>query len=268
VPTPREQLGRRLRDLRQGAGLSGDALATRAGLTQSKVSRVETGRSLPNLAELQAWARATKATEEELAELAGLVEQVATSATSWRILHRLGLAEKQRELAELEHEARRIQTFQPTMVPGLLQVAMYARSVISMSYQPGDVAEAVAARVARQSILYEESRQFDFLITEGALSWRPSGVDLRPQLDHLNSMATLPNVSINMVPLGEPGRMPLLHPFVIWELETETLVTAETYSAELSVTESRDVDRYREVWQRLSETAQPWRPGSWPTLTP
>jgi hypothetical protein len=39
----------------------------------------------------------------------------------------------------------------------------------------------------------------------------------------------------------------------------------ETYSAELWVTEPREVDRYREVWQRLNETAQPWRPGSWPT---
>src|SRR4030095_16860754 len=92
--SPREQLGRRLRDLRLRAGLSGDALAAQTGLSQSKVSRVERGLSLPTVEELRAWATATEATSSELRELVGFVEQVATSATSWRVLHQLGLAEK------------------------------------------------------------------------------------------------------------------------------------------------------------------------------
>ena len=49
--------------------------------------------------------------------------------------------------------------------------------------------------------------------------------------------------------------MPLLHPFVMWELEDETLITVETYSAELQVRDPADVQRYQEVWERLVEGA-------------
>jgi transcriptional regulator with XRE-family HTH domain len=249
--SPRKQLGNRLRLLRVRAGLTGDKMP---GFTQSKVSRLETGRTTPSLADIEAWTRATNASAEEVTELASLVEQLATSATSWRILHRLGLAEKQREIAELEQEARHIRTFQPTMIPGLLQVADYARRVIEMAYRPGDIASAIAARIERQSILYDQARRFDFLVTEGALRWLPGDMDMRPQLDRLLSMASLPNVTLTVVPYG-PGRMPLLHPFVMWELEDETLITVETYSAELQVRDPADVQRYQEVWTRLMEDA-------------
>jgi hypothetical protein len=224
------------------------------GFTQSKVSRLETGRTTPSLADIKVWTRATNASAEEVTELAGLVEQLATSATSWRILHRLGLAEKQREIAELEQEARHVRTFQPTMIPGLLQIADYARRVIEMAYQPGDIAPAVAARMERQTILYDQTRRFDFLVTEGALRWRPGDMDMRPQIDRLFSMASLPNVAVSVVPYGS-GRMPLQHPFVMWELEDETLITVETYSAELQVRDPADVQRYQDVWARLMEDA-------------
>jgi hypothetical protein len=221
------------------------------GLTQSKVSRVETGRSLPNLGEVRKWAAATNASNEELRELASLVEQVATTTVSWRILHQLGLAEKQREIAELERQALHIQTFQPTMIPGLLQTADYARRVTELAYQPGNVAEAVAARVERQTILYDTSKRFDFLLTEGALSWQP-GPDMDAQRDRLQSVATMPNVTLSVT----TASYPYLHPFVIWQLEDETLVTVETYSAELQVRETEDVERYSEVWRRLSDRAR------------
>jgi transcriptional regulator with XRE-family HTH domain len=254
VPTPREQLAASLRALRQRAGLTGEELAGRTGLSQPKVSRIETGRSLPNLEEVRAWARATGASEDEVAELAALLEQLATSATSWRILHRLGLAGKQQEIAELERQAKRITTFQPVMVPGLLQTADYARRVIETAYQPGDVGRAVAGRLERQAVLYDQTKRFDFLITESALRWRPRGVAMRPQVDRLISVASLPNVALAVAPQGE-APIPYLHPFVIWELEDETIVSVETYSAELWVREVADVARYREVWERASQGA-------------
>jgi hypothetical protein len=140
------------------------------------------------------------------------------------------------------------------MVPGLLQIADYARRVIAMSYRPGDVAAAVAARIERQSVLYDQTKRFEFLLTEGALGWRPGGMDMRPQHHRLLSIASLPNVGLSVVPHG-PGSMPLLHPFVVFELAAETLVTVETYSAELQVRDAADVARYREVWERLREGA-------------
>jgi transcriptional regulator with XRE-family HTH domain len=256
--TPRDQLGSRLRQLRARAGLSGDALAKRAGLSQSKISRVETGRSLPSVEEVKAWAAATNATSEELTELATLVEQVATTATSWRVLQRLGLVERQREIAELERQAKRILTFQPVVIPGLLQVPDYAKRVMAMGYAGEADPQAVAARLERQRILYDETKQFEFLISEGALRWRPGDMNMRPQMDRLVSAAGLPNVTLGIVPFDQASTV-FMNQFVLWELPDETLVTVETYSAELHVREAPDLERYRRVLDELRRTAMTGR---------
>jgi transcriptional regulator with XRE-family HTH domain len=175
VNTSREQLGNRLRQLRQGAGLSGDALANRTGWSQAKVSRIERGKTLPSRQDIDLWVAHTGASRQVGAELLELLETTVTSATAWRTLHRLGLRHRQVEIAERERQASAIHVFQPTMVPGLLQTAEYAKRVMEQGNPSAqqDIAEAVEARLERQRILYDESRQFEFLITEGALRWRP-----------------------------------------------------------------------------------------------
>jgi hypothetical protein len=155
------------------------------------------------------------------------------------------LAEKQHDIAELERQTSHIQTFQPSMMPGLLQTAEYARRMLSASFNvtPADI----QARIERSAVLYDESKRFDFLLTEWVLSWRPGGLNLAAQLSHVRSIATLPNVNIHVV---RGSDVPALHPFVIWD---GRLVTVETYHAEL---QTDDVERYQEVWQQLSTGAQ------------
>jgi Domain of unknown function (DUF5753) len=70
------------------------------------------------------------------------------------------LTERQREIGELEKEATSICVFQPTMVPGLLQIADYARRVMSHG-NPSDQADidaAVQKRLERQTILYDQTK--------------------------------------------------------------------------------------------------------------
>lgn len=230
-------------------------MADLAGLTQSKISRVERGLSLPSVDEVRAWATACNATADELGGLAAALEQVATSATSWRILHRLGVAQKQTEIAELERQASHIQTFQPAMIPGLLQTADYARRLLVDAF-PDSTPQDIQARLERQSILYDEGKRFEFIITAAALQWRPGSVNLQAQLAYLDSAATLPNVSIRVLPVGAPSP-PVLHPFVIWQMPSEPLVSVETYSAELWVREAADVARYHQVWSQLASATVP-----------
>jgi len=256
VPTPREQLATNLKALRLRAGLTGEQLASRLRVSQPKISRIENARSVPTLDDIEAWVRATNAKAEEVTELAALLDQIATEARSWRLVNRLGLAPRQHEIAELEQSAHTIRVFQPVMVPGLLQIADYARRVMEMSYMAGsDIAAAVAVRMERQTILYDQAKQFEFVVTEGALRWRPGPPDMmRAQLDRLMSVASLPNVTLELVPHGETP-IPLLHPFVIFELEDESLVTAETYSTELQLHDTQDIARYRQVLDQLRPAA-------------
>jgi len=194
-----------------------------------------------------------------VAELGDLVRRLATETTSWRILHRLGLTQRQREIAELERQSTAILVFQPTMVPGLLQVADYARRVMAQGNpsSQADLAAAVAQRMERQTILYDQSKRFEFIITEGALRWRPGPPELMAaQLDRLISVASLPNVSLGVLMLEQEAPDAYLHPFVIFELDDEELVTVETLSAELQVSEPQEVAVYRRTLERYRSAAR------------
>ncbi len=254
----RRQLGSKLVELRRRAGLSGADLARLLNTNQPRISRIETGRSVPSVDDVRAWAEATQATPKEVAELGDLVRRLATDATSWRILHRLGLTQHQREIAELEREATAISTFQPTMVPGLLQVAEYARRVMAQGNpsSQADLAEAVAQRIERQTVLYDQRKRFEFIITEGALRWRPGPPELMAaQLDRLISVASLPNIALGVLLLDQEAPDAYLHPFVIFELGDDALITVETLSAELQINEPQEMEVYRRTLERYRGAA-------------
>src|SRR5215472_13198937 len=91
TPAPVRRLGLALRGLRLDAGLTGQQLAGRAGLSQSTVSRIELGQSMPSMADIEAWAGAAGASAGQLAEVRGLAEAAAIETISWRRAERRGL---------------------------------------------------------------------------------------------------------------------------------------------------------------------------------
>jgi transcriptional regulator with XRE-family HTH domain len=254
----RARLAATLRGLRYSADLSGEALATQLGWSQSKVSKIENGRTRPSVDDVRSWMRATSASPAVSSELVQLAEEVATDATSWRSVHAAGLTPRQRKIAELEAGASSLQVFQPSVVPGLLQTADYARRVMTLANVAGahDLSSAVTARLERQAVLFDSTKQFVFVITEAALRWRPGPpAVLLAQLDRLASLASLPNVDLKVVPLDVEA--PVLHSnaFVIFEGGEEAFVTAETYTTELVLSDPGDVAIYRGVIDRLASTA-------------
>ncbi|MFF7144971.1 helix-turn-helix domain-containing protein [Streptomyces nodosus] len=60
----RQELGSMLRELRKAAGLSGDRLAVRCTMSQSKVSRIENGQTRPTLIDIEALLTALEAAPE------------------------------------------------------------------------------------------------------------------------------------------------------------------------------------------------------------
>ena len=78
---------------------------------------------------------------------------------------------------------------------------------------------------------------------------------MRAQLDRLISMASLPNVELGVLSLDQEAVDAYLHPFVVFELGDETLVTVETYSAELQVNEPQEVLVYQRTLERLRRAA-------------
>ncbi|MEO3810620.1 DUF5753 domain-containing protein [Sphaerisporangium sp. B11E5] len=211
-----------------------------------------------------------RASVEAREVLAALTEAAFTEVYTWRTLLQ-GRPHNQDEIQEMESQARRILTFQSSMVPGLLQTAEYARRVLTLfqpPYDESDIPAAVAGRLDRQLALYEENRGFEFLITEAALRWRPGPPRLlRAQLDRLASISTLSNISMGLIPHAVEAVVSITHPFVLFEETGEeghapstddagdAIVTVEAIHGPLTLQDQESVSLYRTQWSLLRRMA-------------
>jgi len=256
--TDRSRLAAGLRALRLRSGLSGQALGQALGWSQSKVSKLEQGTRGASPADVAAWAEAVSATAQERAELVALAQTVATGRRSWWESHSAGLTGRQHELAKAEALATRIMNFHPLLIPALLQPDAYARRVLELANVTGeaDVAQATAARVQRQAVLYKGT-QCDFIIPEAALRCRISDDPAIPLAvaDRLISAASMPTVGLAILPLD--AALPVLPVcgFGIFEIPGEPFAIVETLTDETILTGARELRIYREAFAALWQVA-------------
>jgi transcriptional regulator with XRE-family HTH domain len=258
----RLRLGAELRRARELGGLSGRQLAQRIGISQSKVSRAESGSALLSIPEVAAWASATGVSPDVASLLSALTEAAYTEVHNWGNTFR-DRPHIQGDIQDLEKRACKVLTFQPSVVPGLLQTAEYARQVFTMfqpPYPEAEVPEVLAARLDRQFALFAGSQRFEFLITEAALRWRPGPPALlQAQLDRIASLSTLDTVSIGLIPLSVEAVTNTSHGFVLFEMaehdESDAVVLVETIHANLVVNDPESIALYRARWSLLEQMA-------------
>jgi transcriptional regulator with XRE-family HTH domain len=257
--TRRRDLARRLKELREEAGLSGRALAAELGWSQAKVSRGERGETMLPVADIGRWLRRCGAAPEETDRLLTLAEDAAVEAIANRHLNRWGHANHQRDRIERETTASEIAIYQPEVIPGLLQTADYAHDLLLAigSATPDTVADSVAARVERQDAVTAASIAVNCVITETALAWQPGAAEVsRAQLERLIELSTRPHLRIGVVSTDAQRRVLTSNSFVLtrWpdgaaEVETESL-TAET-----TISDPEDVEVYARMFALQSDSA-------------
>jgi len=247
--------GQRLRELRQQAGLTTYSVADRTELSQSKISRLETGKLLPTSGDVESIAAALDLPYQIRDELSDEVQQLRTEVTSWRRHARKGLSTKQKAVREQERETTLLRGFQPVLVPGLLQLPEYARSVFTASWwsSPVDVGKAVANRIERQAILYEHDRQFEFILTEAALRHTLcSPAVMQAQVGHLITMTRMGNVRLGVIPFDRLLPANPMHPFWLYDAR---MVSFETFSGETLLRDERDVRLYTQIFAQFGSVA-------------
>ena len=255
----RPRLAAELRRLRQVSGLSTTELARALGWSQSKVSKMELGRSAASVPDVEAWARATGAEAVEV--LRDQAERALTEATAYRGAPRERLPRQQRDIAALERATGMLRSFQPMLIPGLLQTPEYAQRMFASGHGEGEpaVALAVAARIDRQAILYEPDHHFEFIIGEAALRWRfgPAHA-IAAQADRIRTVASLDNVEVRILPLAVEGPVWHWHGLTLYEEhldEGDPLVVVETLTSSVRISDAGDIDRYRRVLQGLRDAS-------------
>ncbi|MCZ9346445.1 helix-turn-helix transcriptional regulator [Streptomyces sp. TRM76130] len=246
-------LGVRLRGLRAEAGLTGAVLAQRAGVGQPTVSKVETGRMVPSLDVLDRLLRALDLDDSTTREVRDLLAAVGAAADS-------DPAPEDDELAgtaldKAVRSARLVRSFQCVVLPALLQSAEYARHVFESAPNstPEAVGRAVAARVERQSVLYEPGRESVFVLTEAVLrTWPGTPALMLAQLDRLLAVESLSTVRLGIIPWRRP--VPLLprHGFTLCD---QRAVVVEAFAGERVSVDSAELAAYEEAFGRFERAA-------------
>jgi transcriptional regulator with XRE-family HTH domain len=229
----RRRLAAALRELREDTGLSAERFGEPHGWSQGKVSKIENGRTVPSTEDATAWATAA-GHPERATELAKLAESVGVQTRGYAGRAGDTLATRAEQAGELESLSTVVRVFQTAMVPGLLQTAGYARCVLEMLDRPEDeIPAAVNARMQRQDALYQPGRRFEFVLTEGALRWRPGPAEMMAaQYERLLRVAGTDGVELRVLPFAMRAPTFYDNPFTIYEIPDDPTVLAEGTPAE------------------------------------
>ncbi|MFE3883667.1 Scr1 family TA system antitoxin-like transcriptional regulator [Streptomyces lydicus] len=249
----RSDLAEALRRERKRAGLTQTRLAQRCNMSQTKISNIEGGKLTPTIVDVELILEALGTDSPIGLKILALAR---TANTEWQddwSSQRRGLDKKQNELAGLESITTEFRFFLPTMITGLLATPDYVRA--SLARNPSDISKTVTKKLERQQILTNPAKFFTFLLTEQAVRWPlASPVAMAMQLDRLASVSRIPNVRLGIIPLRTVG--PLNEtPLSVFTVYDRRLVQVETHTGALILRDHRDVDAYREEFNRYEEYA-------------
>ena len=260
-PTPaigeaRAALAARLREIRLDAGVSAIDLAGRAGWPRSKVSKIEHARQAPSIDDIRVWCLHTEAADQ-VADLVATRHAVEGMWVEWRRVEQTGLRRVQDSFVPLWERTRQFRVYETGVIPGLFQTAAYAmarlRRIAEFSGIPDDVEEAVQARMDRQRVLYVGEHTFAVVLEEDALYSRIGDTEMMAaQLAHLITVAAMPRVSLGIIPRNIDRTMWSGPAFWIHDDEQ---VMVETQSAQLTITQPREVGVYIRTFAELSSMA-------------
>jgi transcriptional regulator with XRE-family HTH domain len=182
-----------MRRLREAANLSQASLAARLGCTQTQVSRLEKALRMPQPEHA-----------EILDQLFGMADRGYFAGLYKRITTRSGGPSWFMSwLDEIELRATVLRSWDPLLVPGLLQTEAYARHLLTREPRvtPEVAEERVRTRLQRRLILDKaDPPMLIILIDQGVLHRRIGGPEvMREQLEYLTEVAVRPNVTIQVV---------------------------------------------------------------------
>lgn len=183
--------------------MSGHAMGAELGCNQSRISRIESGKTRVSPDEVRRWLDSVGAPTDAYVELLDLAERAEVEVVSWSDAHANGWAAHQNDYAAIEREASRILIWQPAVIPGLMQSGAYVRHFLAKTrgLSEHQVAEGVAARLDRQDVLYRPDTHLEVVIAEHVLRQRFGGAKVMvEQLHRVASLARLPSVDMAVLP--------------------------------------------------------------------
>ncbi|MBC3194200.1 helix-turn-helix domain-containing protein [Pseudonocardia sp. C8] len=256
----RRRLGAELRRLRGNAGLKLEDAARGLGCSTSKISRLENGKAVPRIAEVDALLALYGGVADVEADM--LHRLVAQSRTrGWWEPFTEGLRTDRYVLpapgryTAVETDATGIDAFDLSVLHGLLQTPEYARAVLRArlpGHDDWEIDQLVHLRRRRHEALTgTPPLRFRSVIDESVLARGSGGPEvMAEQLDLLLELSRLPNVILLVLPFStgvhraHTGRLAVLE--IPDELGSD-LVHTEGHAGETFLDSPGDLETYRAV---------------------
>ncbi len=265
---PRRQLGRYLRELRNGAGFSVRDAAKRLERSEPTMWRIENGLTSTRMVEVEAMCRLYGASTDMTEALVALAKE--TKAKGWWQAYGDVLPEWFDLYVGLEAAASRIAWYESELVPGLLQTEDYARALIvadNPGVDPAEIDRRVRLRLARQASLRRaiDPVALRVVLRESILRC-PVGSPavMADQLAYLAKTSDMANVELRVIPFAvglNPGMM--AGPFEILRfpvngggLESEPpTVYADIYTGAIYLDKPHELSRYDQAFEEIWKTS-------------
>ncbi|MET7297448.1 helix-turn-helix transcriptional regulator [Embleya sp. NPDC005575] len=264
VPTVRRRrLGTELRRLRNDAGMTLDQVAEHMSWDATKVSRVENATRNVRPPDVGRLLRIFGVDDPELCAALEALARDAGKRGWWQTYGGV-LASTYADYISLESDAESLRTYEPSLIPGLLQTAAYAREIVAGTTTrrtPQEVSALVDVRRARQAILTAPDRPLELwaIVSETALrqrfAVRPE--TMREQLQKLLDTWELPNVTIQVMPMEAT-----VHPgcaggfkIVSFPGPVPDVVSLENLIGATYVEGTDDVAAFGKAFERIRSTA-------------
>ncbi|MFI5777301.1 helix-turn-helix domain-containing protein [Nocardia sp. NPDC051570] len=265
----RRQLGKALRDGRMALGLTLEQAGVPIQRSGSTIQRLEQG-LIAHVREVdvEALCRVYEFDDEKTATLLLLAAQ--GGELNWWCEYWELMSMKFGVFVGLEAAARKLTTYEPEFVPGLLQIPAYTDAIMRVA-RPEESAESHAQRVKlrmrRQACI---TRKYDpvtynVIIRESVIRGMVGGSRVMgAQCKHLADISTRPNVTLQVLPfsagfpLGDSGG-----PFVTLDFgmgrrgraPEPPVVYVEVYQGVLFLTKRETVLKYGEAYDVLRQNA-------------
>ena len=261
----RRRLAAELRRLRDQSGLSISDVAEKLGWQISRISRIETrqlGITAPDLRKLlDVYGVEDGGYREGLAELA----RRANERGWWQTYPRNVIPSEYGDLIAVEAEAATVRSYQPEVVPGLLQTPGYARAVIRAGRRGDTAAEIdrrVEVRLERQSILARTEPpppRIRVVLNEAVLRRRVGGPQvMREQLEFLIAERDRANISVQVLPFDSGAHPSMVGPFtMVTFIDPGDLgvVYLEHPTSSLFLETPEEIRAYEEFWDPIQSDA-------------
>jgi transcriptional regulator with XRE-family HTH domain len=163
-----------------------------------------------------------------------------------------------------EREAKKLRSFEPLLVPGLLQTEAYARSLFQARFgmTAEEIDERVAARLKRHEVMAREQPPVLWVIVDETVLRRPVGGPevMREQVNHLIDAAQQPCISMQVIASTVGAYRGLsTGPFAIADFEEAPAVGYQETACQGQFIDRReDIGSLAECWDTLVREALPW----------